>query len=129
MTPTATAAPTPTVAPMPMAAPAAASAPTSTSAPAASAAVSEPTSTPAQLLSPEPEAPSEETPKAADDRYDDAEGPRFPLWGIGVAVVLVLLAALAGGFWAARRGSWRRRFLRRTGAWRSSRKPENDRNV
>ena len=58
-------------------------------------------------LSPEPEAAVEETTSAA-DRYDDAEGLRLPLWEIGVAAVLVLLAALAGGFWAARRGSWRR---------------------
>ena len=92
-TSTATAAPTPTVVPMPRAAP---------------AAVSEPTSVPAQLFSPELEAPSEEAPRSAADRYDDAEGRRLPLWEIGVAVVLVLLAALAGGFWAARRGSWRR---------------------
>ena len=97
--PTPTATPTPTAVSTPTAAPTPTVTPTSTAVPTATA-VPTPTAVPA----PTPTSPPTPVPAVA-DRYDDAEGPGLPLWGIGVAVLLVLLAALAGGFWVARRGS------------------------
>ena len=97
--PTATSIPTPTAAPTPTATPTPTAVSTPTAAPT-------PTVTPTATAVPAPTAPSPPTPvPAAADRYDGAEGPGLPLWGIGVAALLVLLAALAGGFWVARRGS------------------------
>ena len=100
-TPTPTPEPTPTSTPEPTSTPTPEPTPTPTPEPT-------PTPTPTQEPTPTPipEPPAaEETPRPAADRYDDAEGPGLPLWGIGVAAVLVLVAALAGGFWAARRRS------------------------
>ena len=122
-TPTPTPEPTPTTAPTPTPEPTSAPEPTPTPAPEPTPTTA-PTPTPEPTPAPEPTptstpepTPAREAARAASDPGpsegeatrpavepdDGAEVLRLPLWEIQVAVLLVLLAALAGGFWVARR--------------------------